>query len=514
MSRLGLLIIATGRYLDFADTLLADVDTVIGSGDVVANLFTDAEPAVVRRIQQRHEVSINALPVPKLRWPEASLYRYELFTTCAADIQGDVLVYLDADLRVQRDFTPLLTPLAWPGRMAAVRHPGFYRQRRLRPRGTWESRPVSQAYVPPHRRRNYVCGGVWAGERTALLGVSEELRARVRTDAGVGVTARWHDESHWNWWVANHPVELLDPSWCYVPDYPWLSHLVPLIVAVDKGHGFEREITSHDVKRAVAHRPPPASEEFVFRGVTLVDIDLDGAVAILADAAETGVRQGIHLCNAYTLSLAARDRSYRAALQHPDSVNLPDGTPVSWYYRLLSRRTPRGPVRGPSLMKAALARPGLRHFLLGGTPEVLDDLREAIARDFPQASVVGHHSPAFGEPTEPELDGFASRIRESGAQIVWIGLGTPRQDVTIARLVPRTDAVLVGVGAAFDFLSGNKPEAPAVLHGTGFEWLHRLVTEPRRMWRRYLVGNTVFVVHAARQLLRRRFRDDRSGDLP
>jgi N-acetylglucosaminyldiphosphoundecaprenol N-acetyl-beta-D-mannosaminyltransferase len=501
MSSLGLLIIATGRYLDFADTLLSDVDRILGDHDLVVNLFTDADPATVRRIQERHTVTINLLPVPKLRWPEASLYRYDLFTTSAADIRGDVLVYLDADLRLQRDFTPLLTPLSWPGQMAAVRHPGFYRQRRVRPRGTWENRRASQAYVPPLRRRRYVCGGVWAGERTALLDMSAQLAARVRVDIAAGVTARWHDESHWNWWVAHRPVQLLDPSWCYVPEYPWLSHLTPLILAVDKGHDFERENTSDEVKRTVDDRPPPGSEEFVFRDVTLLDTDVDGALASLAETAEAGVRRGIHLCNAYTLALAARDPSFRASLQHADAVNLPDGTPVSWYGRLSTRRRSRGPVRGPSLMRAALARPGLRHFLLGGTPQVLDDLRRAITRDFPEAEVVGFHSPAFRDVTEEDVDEFAGRIRGSGAQVVWVGLGTPRQDVTIARLVPRTDAVLVGVGAAFDFLSGHKTEAPSVMHGTGLEWLHRLATEPRRMWRRYLIGNTVFLVHAGRQLV-------------
>ena len=501
MSSLGLLIIATGRYLDFADTLLSDADDILGNRDIVVNLFTDADPATVRRMQERHVVSINALPVAELRWPEASLYRYDLFTTSAADIRGDVLVYLDADLRLQRDFTPLLTPQSWPGQMAAVSHPGFYRQRRVRPRGTWENRRASQAYVPPVRRRHYVCGGVWAGERVALLDMSAQLAARVRVDARAGVTARWHDESHWNWWVANHPVHLLDPSWCYVPDYSWLAHLTPLIVAVDKGHGFEREKTSDEVKRTVHARPSPAADEFVFRDVTLLDTDVHGALASLAGAAEAGVRQGVHLCNAYTLSLAARDPAFRTSLQHPDAINLPDGTPVSWYSRLSTRRKSRGPVRGPSLMKAALARPGLRHFLLGGSPQVLDDLRRAIARDFPQADVVGFHSPAFRDATDEDLEEFSDRIRASGAQVVWVGLGTPRQDVTIARLLPRTEAVLVGVGAAFDFLSGHKSEAPAVMHGTGLEWLHRLATEPRRMWRRYLIGNTVFVVHAARQLL-------------
>jgi N-acetylglucosaminyldiphosphoundecaprenol N-acetyl-beta-D-mannosaminyltransferase len=239
---------------------------------------------------------------------------------------------------------------------------------------------------------------------------------------------------------------------------------------------------------------------FEFSGVRLVDTDVAGAVDSLAAAAAAGSPQGLHLCNAYTLTLATRDPAYRATLQHPGAVNLPDGTPVSWYYRLASRHGARGPVRGPSLMKAGLARPGLRHFLLGGTDDVLADLEEVIARDYPQAVVAGRLAPPFGDPGDADLELWAASVREAGADVVWVGLGTPRQDVVISRLVGRTGAVLVGVGAAFDFLSGHKSEAPEVLHRTGLEWVYRLASEPRRLWRRYLFGNAAFVVQAVRQL--------------
>lgn len=251
-TRVGLLVIATGRYLTFADDLLDDLDRVVSpSSDVVVNLFTDAAPTAVKSVRARHRVDVQHVPVPELRWPEASLYRYELFNRAAQLIRGDVLVYLDADLRVRKDLTDLLDPTDWPAGMAAVRHPGFYRPRQVRPRGTWETRRASQAYVPSWRRRRYVCGGVWMGTRDAVLATSEELAVRVHTDSQAGVTARWHDESHWNWWVAHHPVRLLDPAWCWVPDYPWLVELDPVIEAVDKGGDFEREPTRRDALRQV-----------------------------------------------------------------------------------------------------------------------------------------------------------------------------------------------------------------------------------------------------------------------
>lgn len=239
---------------------------------------------------------------------------------------------------------------------------------------------------------------------------------------------------------------------------------------------------------------------FRFNEVDLLDTDVDGAVRSLVEAASAGTGQGLHLCNAYTLSLAGRDPAYRSSLSHKGAVNLPDGTPVSWYYRLAHGERALGPVRGPSLMTAALRQPGRRHFLLGGTTEVLRALMRVIAQDFPEAKIAGSLAPPFRDADARDIAAFADAIRDSGAEIVWVGLGTPRQDRVIAALTPEVHAVLVGVGAAFDFLSGHKREAPAVLHRTGLEWVYRLVSEPRRLWRRYLVGNSQFVMQAVRQL--------------
>jgi N-acetylglucosaminyldiphosphoundecaprenol N-acetyl-beta-D-mannosaminyltransferase len=246
------------------------------------------------------------------------------------------------------------------------------------------------------------------------------------------------------------------------------------------------------------------ADAFDFGDVHLLDTDVPGAVESLAAAALAGEAQGLHLCNAYTLSLAMRDPAYCAVLRHPGAVNLPDGTPVAWFHRLAGGPSTRGPVRGPGLLKATLARPGLRHYLLGGTEQLLDDLEAVIARDYRDAVVAGRLAPPFGDPTEPELEEWAAAVRTAEAHILWVGLGTPRQDQVIARLTGRTGAVAVGVGAAFDFLSGNKAEAPELLHRTGLEWVYRLLSEPRRLWRRYLFGNAAFVAHAVRQLPRSR----------
>jgi len=250
--------------------------------------------------------------------------------------------------------------------------------------------------------------------------------------------------------------------------------------------------------------PWPPADTVVFAGVRLLDVAMSEAVDGLLAAALAGTGHGVHLCNAYTLSLAADDIGYRAALSHAGAVNLADGAPVAWFSALARRQRSCGPVRGPDLMQAALARTGVRHFLLGGTAELLADLERAIKNDTPDAVVCGRLAPPFGEPGPDELAEWCAAIDASGADLVWVGLGTPRQDQVIAALAGRTRAVLVGVGAAFDFLSGHKTQAPRILHRTGLEWVWRLCSEPRRLWGRYLFGNTRFLVAALGELRRQR----------
>ncbi|HET9946123.1 MAG TPA: WecB/TagA/CpsF family glycosyltransferase [Actinomycetes bacterium] len=250
--------------------------------------------------------------------------------------------------------------------------------------------------------------------------------------------------------------------------------------------------------------PWPPADTVVFAGVRLLDLATAEAVDALVAAATAGTGHGVHLCNAYTLSLAADDTGYRAALTHDGAVNLADGVPVAWFSGLARRQRSRGPVRGPDLMQEALARPAVRHFLLGGTDQVLVDLERAIKARAPDAVVCGRLAPPFRDPGPADLDEWRAAIDASGADLVWVGLGTPRQDQVIAALAGRTRAVLVGVGAAFDFLSGHKKQAPRILHRTGLEWVWRLVSEPRRLWRRYLFGNTRFVVAAVGELRRER----------
>jgi len=205
----------------------------------------------------------------------------------------------------------------------------------------------------------------------------------------------------------------------------------------------------------------------------------------------------IHLCNAYTLALADKDPALRTLLREA-SVNFPDGMSVVWANRLRHKQLdlPRERVYGPDLFLDVFALgqdAEVRHFLLGSTPEVLADLEASLRARFPRALIVGSESPPFRPLSDEERSAQVERLRSSGADIVWVGLGTPKQDLECARLAAVVPAVFVAVGAAFDFVAGRTKQAPAWMQQRGLEWVYRLLSEPRRLWKRYLFGNVRFI---------------------
>jgi N-acetylglucosaminyldiphosphoundecaprenol N-acetyl-beta-D-mannosaminyltransferase len=230
--------------------------------------------------------------------------------------------------------------------------------------------------------------------------------------------------------------------------------------------------------------------------IPIADLDTAAAAACIVVAAAARMRCQVHLCNAYTLSLVDRDPQLRDALFAGD-LNLADGAPVAWLGRT---QGVAGPVRGPGLVDA-VASLGLgvaRHYLWGGNDGVADGMADGLRAAIPGVEIVGTETPPFTPLTDQELIDLAVRVRASGANILWVGLGTPRQDYAVHRLAPLLEMPIVPVGAAFDFWSGAVKEAPAFLHGSGLEWMYRLTREPRRLWRRYLLGNPRFLLSAWR----------------
>ena len=199
------------------------------------------------------------------------------------------------------------------------------------------------------------------------------------------------------------------------------------------------------------------------------------------------------------------DDRFRRIVNSADRVT-PDGVPLVWALRLLG--LPRAErVYGPSLTPAVCERAaaaGIPVGFYGGRPEVLDALTAALVARFPRLRVAFAMSPPFREPTPEEDRDVSAAIEASGARILFVGLGCPKQERWMAAHREALSCPMVGVGAAFDFLAGAKRQAPAFLQRVGLEWLFRLLAEPRRLWRRYLIGNPRFVVRLAREWLRER----------
>lgn len=199
-----------------------------------------------------------------------------------------------------------------------------------------------------------------------------------------------------------------------------------------------------------------------------------------------------HFLNAYSIALADSDGEYRKCLAKA-TYNFPDGKPISVLSRFRSTQITQ--VRGPKFFEDVMnvgRRCGIRHYLLGSTPATLLQLQTSLERRYPGVEIVGAFSPPFRAMEPEERAEQDDRIRASGAHLVWVGLGTPKQDFEAARLATEGFHA-VAIGAAFDFSAGTKAEAPAWLSKVGLEWLFRFASEPRRLWRRYLLGNLIFL---------------------
>lgn len=214
---------------------------------------------------------------------------------------------------------------------------------------------------------------------------------------------------------------------------------------------------------------------------------------LLLEAAPSRLAINVRLANAYNVALAGTDSAYGDLLR-TEGVNFPDGTPVVWFMKLAKAGRNASRVRGPSFFMHVLRTSGAtRHFFLGGSPDTLNGLEANLRQQIPGLVVAGTYSPPFAPVTEALVQDCVARIAATGADIVWVGLGTPKQDWVGTSLAKALSMPTVNVGAAFDFAAGTVREAPAFVQNNGLEWLFRLFSEPRRLWRRYLIGNIQFL---------------------
>ncbi len=245
-----------------------------------------------------------------------------------------------------------------------------------------------------------------------------------------------------------------------------------------------------------------AREKLRVLGAPIDVIDAAQARARIAAWAERGQSRVVCLCNVHSVVTARSEPAFHAAIEQAD-LAAPDGAPVAWMLRRLGA-SDQVRVSGPDLMAdyfTEAADRGESVFLYGSTERTLQALQTLLPQRYRGLRIAGAISPPF-RPLTPEEDAAHTQaINASGASTVWVSLGCPKQELWMAAHRGRVQAVMLGVGAAFDFHAGTVARAPAWMRAHGLEWLHRLASEPRRLGRRYLVTNTLFVWGALRQLL-------------
>ena len=238
-------------------------------------------------------------------------------------------------------------------------------------------------------------------------------------------------------------------------------------------------------------------------GVGVHEITLQTAVRTLLDAAATG-RRGYVCVTGMTAILEAQDDPAFRDIVNRSLLTTPDGMPAVWIGRLTGHKG-IGRVYGPDLMLAlceASVAPGYSHFFYGGVPGVAETLAASLTSRFPGLRVAGTYTPPFRPLTPEEEEELRVRMTQSRPDFVWVGISTPKQERFMATYMSRLPGtVYLGVGAAFDMHSGRTLQAPRWMQRSGLEWFFRLVTEPRRLWRRYVIGVPVYAFRLVQQLL-------------
>lgn len=228
----------------------------------------------------------------------------------------------------------------------------------------------------------------------------------------------------------------------------------------------------------------------------------DEVLHVLHDWGDAHESRYVCLCNVHSVVTASRNPAFLDVLENADMAT-PDGAPVAWAMRTQGAASQQR-INGPDLMWHYCQRAeasGQPVYLYGNTDQTLSALNSRLKLSFPKLNIAGMYSPPFRQLTAQESDEVVERINASGAGVVFVSLGCPKQEIWMAAQRGRINAVMIGVGAAFDYHAGTIRRAPKWMQGCGLEWLHRLVSEPRRLWRRYLVTNSIFIAMSAKQLI-------------
>ena len=233
-------------------------------------------------------------------------------------------------------------------------------------------------------------------------------------------------------------------------------------------------------------------------GVGVHALNLRTAVTALQSAIETRTKGYVCVTGVHGVSEAQTDPAFRSILNHA-YLNTPDGMPMVWMGRM-SGFLEMDRVYGPDLLlEVCKASQWTRwkHFFYGGGPGTAEALAETLQAKYPRLQIVGTHTPPFRPLTAVEFEEFQQQIATARPDIIWVGLSTPKQELFMSSTIAKLDVpIMIGIGAAFDLISGRVKQSPRWIQRSGFEWLYRLIQEPRRLWKRYLKNNPLFVWRA------------------
>lgn len=230
-------------------------------------------------------------------------------------------------------------------------------------------------------------------------------------------------------------------------------------------------------------------------------VDWDEAVDRIQRWADRRESRYVCITNVHSVVMTTQSAEFERVISGADMAT-PDGAPVAWMLRQAGHRD-QARINGPDLMWRYCRQAAQRNeavFLYGGSSQTLDALEARLLAAFPGLQIAGAYSPPFRTLSATEDAAIVDMINGSGAGTVWVSLGCPKQERWMAAHRGRIEAVMIGVGAAFDYHAGTIKRAPIWMQQAGLEWLHRLLSEPRRLWRRYLVTNSIFLVRACWQL--------------
>jgi exopolysaccharide biosynthesis WecB/TagA/CpsF family protein len=236
-------------------------------------------------------------------------------------------------------------------------------------------------------------------------------------------------------------------------------------------------------------------------GVRVHAVDYEAAVAKIIAAAQRGEPMAVAAVSVHGLMTSVRDRDHRYRLNALDLV-VPDGQPVRWALNRLHGAGLRERVYGPRLtfeVCRGAAEAGLPIFVFGADDGILADLHRNLAQKLPSLKVAGMRPAKYAQVSTAERDELIAEVRASGARIILVGLGCPRQEVFVYEMRDLLSMPTLAVGAALNFHAGHLPSAPPILQRYGFEWAFRLFSEPRRLWKRYLLHNPPYFWYLALQ---------------